>query len=165
MVGSILLLLILGYIILTCEPIPVADVELNNETVTTAATTVDVVVESDPIFLLSDYERYIVECVVMGEARGESYEGKVLVAQCILNACLIDGLQPSEVRKQFKYAGWNENPSEEVKQAVSAVFDDGYKVTEEPILYFYAPSLCKSSWHETQRYILTEGCHRFFARW
>lgn len=119
--------------------------------------------EPEPAFYLSDKERQIVECIVAGEARGESYEGQVLVAQCLLNACLKDDLQPSEVRKKYKYSGWYENPSESVKNAVSAVFDDGYKVTEEPILYFYAPKLVKSKWHETQRFVIEVGCHRFFA--
>lgn len=38
-------------------------------------------------YSLSDNERRIVECIVMGEAGHQSYRGKVLVAQCILNAC------------------------------------------------------------------------------
>lgn len=114
---------------------------------------------------LTESERRVVECMVMGEARGESYEGKVLVAQCILNACIIDDLQPSEVRTQFKYSGWHDNPNDEVKLAVSEVFDNGYTITDEPILYFYAPKYSKGGFHETQRYILTEGGHKFFARW
>ena len=117
----------------------------------------------EPVFYLSDNERRIAECIVMGEARGESYEGQVLVAQCILNACLKDELQPSEVQKKYKYSGWHDNPSESVKDAVSAVFDDGYKVTDEPVLYFYAPKLTTSKWHETQRFVIEVGCHRFFA--
>ena len=116
-------------------------------------------------FPLTDSERWVVECMVMGEANGESYDGKILVAQCILNACLIDGLQPSQVRKQFKYSGWNENPSKDVQEVVTAVFDYGYRLTDEPILYFYAPKYSKGGFHETQRYILTEGGHKFFARW
>ena len=91
---------------------------------------------------LSKYERWITECVVMGESGGEPYEGQVAVAQCILNACLKDDLKPSEVRKKYKYSGWNNKPSESVKNAVSAVFDDDYKITEEFILYFYAPKIC-----------------------
>lgn len=116
-------------------------------------------------FELTPAERQIVENIVMGEAEGESYNGKVLVAQCILNACLKDDIQPSEVRSKYKYSGWKENPSDDVKKAVAAVFDDGYKVTDEAILYFYAPKYTKSKWHETQRYILTEGGHKFFAEW
>lgn len=116
-------------------------------------------------FELSENERTVVECLVMGEAGGESYDGKVLVAQCILNACLKDGIQPSEVRTSYKYAGWNSNPSDEVIEAVKQVFDDGVFVTDEPILYFYSPKYCTSSFHESQRYVLTEGGHKFFAEW
>ena len=118
-----------------------------------------------PKFALSDYERMVVEYMVMGEAGGESYEGQVLVAQCILNAALKDGILPSEVRVEYQYSGWKENPTESVKEAVSAVFDDGYQITDEPILYFYAPKRCKSGWHETQRFITEVGGHRFFAEW
>lgn len=119
--------------------------------------------EKNVEFYLSDYERWIAECVVMGESGGESYEGQVLVAQCLLNACLKENLQPSEIRKKYKYAGWHDNPSDSVKSAVSEVFDNGYKVTDEFILYFYAPKVCNSDWHETQRFVIEVGGHRFFA--
>lgn len=122
-------------------------------------------IKVEPLFYLSDYECWIAECVVMGESGIESYEGQVLVAQCLLNACLKDGLQPSEVRTKYKYAGWHENPTDSVKEAVSAVFDDGYRITDEPILYFYAPKYSKGKWHETQRFIIEVGGHRFFAEW
>lgn len=120
---------------------------------------------NDSVFYLNDYERWVTECMVMGEAGGESYEGQVLVAQCILNACEIDGLTPSEVMVEFQYSGWNDYPSESVKRAVSAVFDEGYKITDESILYFYAYTWSTSEWHETQRFVIEEGSHRFFARW
>lgn len=114
-------------------------------------------------FQLSEEERYIVECIVMGESRDESYRGQILVAQCILNACIKEDVMPSVIKSKYKYSGWDDNPNESVKKAVSEVFDNGYKETEEFILYFYAPKYCSSSWHESQRYILTEGGHRFFA--
>lgn len=116
-------------------------------------------------FYLSDYERRIVECIVMGESGSEPYNGQVLVAQCILNACLKDGLQPSSVRRKYQYSGWNNNPSQSVKNAVSAVFDKGYKITNERILYFYAPKYCTSKWHESQKFVCEVGGHRFFAQW
>jgi spore germination cell wall hydrolase CwlJ-like protein len=116
-------------------------------------------------FYLSDYERRVVECMVMGESGAEPYEGQVLVAFCILNACKKDGLQPSQVRKEYEYYGWNANPSQSVKKAVSAVFDDGYKPTNEFILYFYAPNHSKGKWHETQKFVREVGGHRFFAEW
>lgn len=123
------------------------------------------VINTNGTFQLTEEERRIVECVVMGESGGEIYKGQVLVAQCILNACLKERRQPSDIRRIYQYAGWHNNPSESVKKAVSAVFDQGYKVTTEPILYFYAPNLCNGVWHETQRFIIEVGAHRFFAQW
>lgn len=122
-------------------------------------------VESQSEFYLSDYERWVVECIVMGEAGGETYEGQVLLAQCILNGVVKEGVQPSELRRKYEYAGWNENPSSSVKKAVSDVFDKGYKITDEYILYFYAPKYTTSSWHESQRFVCEVGNHRFFAEW
>lgn len=119
-------------------------------------------VKDKVIFNLTDYERWVVECMVMGESGGEPYEGQVLIAQCILNACLKDNIQPSEVKTTYKYSGWRENPTKSVKKAVSAVFDLGEKIVDEPILYFYAPLLCQSKWHETQIFVVEFGGHRFF---
>lgn len=116
----------------------------------------------EPFFCLSDEERYITECVVMGEAGAEPYEGQVLVAQCILNGCLKEDVQPSELRKMYKYSGFKKNATESVKKAVRAVFDDGFKITDEPILYFYAHKLCKSKWHESQCFVLELDNQRFF---
>lgn len=119
----------------------------------------------EPFYELSDEQRRIVENIVMGESGSESYLGQRLVALCIVNACLKDNILPSEVRVKYQYAGWNENPTDSVKKAVSSVFDDGDLPSDEQILYFYAPKWCKSAWHETQRYIMTEGGHKFFAEW
>lgn len=122
-------------------------------------------VEEEPVFFLSDYQRQVTECIVAGESMSEPYDGQVAVAECILNACLKDGLQPSEVRTKYKYSGWNDEPSESVKKAVSAVFDDGYKITDEFILYFYAPKYTTSKWHESQDFVMEIGGHRFFTEW
>lgn len=136
--------------------------ESRPQTSTTKKTSTDATAAA---FYLSDEERRVVECIVMGEAGGEPYEGQILVAQCILNACKKDGLKPSQVRREYKYSGWNSNPSKSVKNAVSAVFDDGYKATNEYILYFYAPKYAKGRWHETQKFVCEVGGHRFFAEW
>lgn len=119
--------------------------------------------EFDTVYYpLTDEERAVAEKIVMGEAGAETYEGQVLVAQCILNAAIKDGLEPSVIRTEYQYSGWNEEPSESVKQAVSAVFDDGYKYIDEPILYFYAPKLVDSDWHESLDFVIEYGNHRFF---
>ena len=116
-----------------------------------------------PRYNLTDAERDLVERVVMAESGGESYKGQMLVAQCILNACEIDGIRPAKVIKKYVYAKGRPEPSESVKQAVSAVFDKGETVTDEPIVYFYAPKIVKSDFHESQRFVLAEGNHKFFA--
>lgn len=119
----------------------------------------------EPPYQLTDYERWITECVVMGEMGGESYEGQMLVAQCILNAVLKEGVPPSQIRYDYQYIGWNGEATDSVKKAVSAVFDNGEKIVDEPILYMYAPLLCDSKWHESQRFIIEVDNVRFFAEW
>lgn len=116
-----------------------------------------------PRYNLTDTERDLIERVVMAESGGESYEGQMLVAQCILNACEIDGIRPTETVKKYVYAKGRPKPTESVIRAVSAVFDRGEQVTGEPIVYFYAPTMVKSKFHERQRFICEVGNHRFFA--
>jgi TolA-binding protein len=116
-----------------------------------------------PRYSLTEAERDLIERVVMAESGGESYKGQMLVAQCILNACEIDGIRPSETVKKYAYAKGRPKPTESVKQAVSAVFDRGETVTDKPIIYFYAPKLVKSRFHESQVFALEEGGHKFFC--
>ena len=80
-----------------------------------------------------------------------------------------DGLTAREVKEVYQYAGWNPNLDKqdrkmyiEVMDAVHDIFDMGQFVTEKPILFFYAPSLCDSPWHESQNYAMTIGGHKFF---
>ncbi len=115
-------------------------------------------------YSLTPQERDLVERVVMAEAGGESYKGQMLVCQCILNACEIDGIRPAKVIKKYVYAKARPEPSDSVKRAVSAVFDKGDTVTDEPILYFYAPALVRSEFHESQIFAIEEGGHKFFCR-
>ncbi|HHU82591.1 MAG TPA: cell wall hydrolase [Firmicutes bacterium] len=117
-----------------------------------------------PRYNLTETERDLVERVVMAESGGESYKGQMLVAQCILNACEIDGIRPAKVIKKYVYAKSRPEPSDSVKQAVSAVFDEGEQVTDEPIVYFYAPALVRSEFHESQIFAIEEGGHKFFCR-
>jgi len=114
-------------------------------------------------YKLTDAERDLVECVVTAEAGGESYEGQMLVAQCILNACEIGGIRPAEAIKRYVYAKGRPEPTDSVVSAVAAVFDKGETVTDEAIIYFYAPGKVKSKFHESQRFICEVGGHRFFA--
>lgn len=122
-----------------------------------------------PFYPITEDDRYVIECIVAGEAKGESTEGKMAVAQCLLNGMVKDGLSASDVRTQYQYSGWddelqNSNPDcwVEVCEAVSRVFDDGEFVSENPILYFYAPKWVYSRWHESLNHAVTVGGHKFF---
>lgn len=113
-------------------------------------------------YALTAVERNEIERVVMAEAGAEPYIGQMAVAQCILNACEQEGKSPDEIAELYGYTDSRPEPSAEVKKAVAKVFDDGETATDAEILYFYAPALCKSSWHESQAYVCTIGGHRFF---
>lgn len=114
-------------------------------------------------YYLAADERELICEVVMAESGTEPYAGKIAVSQCILNACEQTGRRPAEIVTEYGYTARRVKPSAEVEKAVSAVFDDGETVTDAEILYFYAPELVYSKWHESQTYICTIGGHRFFA--
>lgn len=112
---------------------------------------------------LTDEEFYAVCAVVMAESGGEPYEGQVAVAQCIRNACELDGIRPQEAIKNYRYTKPAKNWTESVSKAVNAVFWLGEKAVDEPIRWFYAPALCHSNWHENALTFAAEiGGHRFF---
>lgn len=114
-------------------------------------------------FYLSASERDTVERVVMAEAGGESFEGQMLVAQCILNAAEKAGVQPSEAVVIYSYTRSRPDPTQSVKDAVAAVFDRGEVAIDAPVMYFYNPALVTSNWHESQIFVAEVGGHRFFA--
>ena len=120
-------------------------------------------------FNLSETERKTIQYIVAGEAKGESMEGKMAVAQCILNGMVKSDWTAEKVRIEYQYSGWDDelektNPEawNEVVEAVSRVFDDGELISNKPILYFYAPDVVSSSWHESLNLDLVIGGHKFF---
>ena len=159
---AILFIELLAFLMLVFINTHVPVYEVHEESIEPIPIELTFVEEPTPYYELTEEERQVVENIVMGEAGAEPYEGQMLVAQCILNACERDNLLPSEVRMEYKYSGWNENPNDSVKLAVKEVFDNGVKAIDEPILYFYAPAICNSSWHESQVFVVEVGGHRFF---
>lgn len=139
------------------EEIPIKNEDTNENIINT----------TEVFYPLTDEERYVVECLVAGEAGGESLEGQMAVAQCILNATIRSNISISEVKSTYGYAGWSNSPESypTVAQAVSAVFDSGEVVTDEFILWFYNPAYGYSSFHESQKFVIEIGGHRFFAPW
>ena len=120
-------------------------------------------------FNLTEADRKTIQYIVAGEAKGEPMEGKMAVAQCILNGMVKSGWSAERVRIEYQYSGWDdelENTNSEawaeVVEAVSRVFDDGELISDKPILYFYAPNIVSSSWHESLNHAITIGGHRFF---
>lgn len=130
-------------------------------TVTTAPLKAE---EKAPRYEITPEELELVARVVHAEAAGEGHDGQALVAQCILNTAEATGKRPDEVVLEPKqYAAPAKEASDEVKEAVTAVFLDGYEVTAEPVRYFYAPAHVESEWHETTLdFVLEHGGHRFF---
>jgi N-acetylmuramoyl-L-alanine amidase len=116
-----------------------------------------------PRYELTAAERDLVERIVMAEAGGEPFAGQVAVAQCILYACERDGIRPEEALEKYKYTTNRPDPKGTVPEAVTAVFDSGWYVTTEPIMYFYAPARTSSKWHESQDFVIEINGHRFFA--
>ena len=122
-----------------------------------------------PFFNLTETDRKTIQYIVAGEAKGEPMEGKMAVAQCILNGMVKSNWSAERVRIEYQYSGWddeleNVNPEAwaEVVEAVSRVFDDGELISDKPILYFYAPDITSSSWHESLNHAITIGGHRLF---
>ena len=141
----------------TSEP----DVNIDDE-----SNTDNNVSESEPekqyFYELTAEERKLVEEVVMAESGTESYTGQCMIAQCILDACELENKRPSDIVVEYRYTKRRVKPSKSVQQAVSAVFDDGVRITEEKTLYFYAPALCTSKWHESMNFVIQVENVRFF---
>ena len=121
-----------------------------------------------PFFEISNNDRYIIQCIVAGEAGYEPMEGKMAVAQCLLNSMKKENCNATQVRKIYQYSGWKTNLASEspemwaeVKEAVNRVFDNGEFVSENPILFFYAPKYSSGKFHRALPHDQIIGGHSF----
>lgn len=119
----------------------------------------DVLPEAPVIPVLTDDEFNIICGMVMGEGNGR--EMYIAITQCIKNAMDIYGWSAEETIDKL-YGIPKKEWSPLVEEVVKGVFYDGLKVTEEPILFYYAEDLVYSEWHETQTYVMTIKNTRFF---
>lgn len=110
-------------------------------------------------------DRDLLERLVMGEAGDQGFEGAALVAQCIRDTMVYKGISTvAEVRKIYKYSGSiKRKPNQDVLDAVAYIFDEGGYAVRHEVYYFYAPSLCKGKWHETQTFVIEYKDGRFFS--
>lgn len=132
-------------------------------------TMLDRITSAVPFIEISDNDRYVVECVVAGEAGGHSYPLMKAVAQCMAISMDMRQMSAEEVRQEHQYHGYN--PALEqtdpyawamVCSAVSEIFDDGNFVVYEPIEYFYNPSYGGGDFHEKMDFIIEIEGVRFF---
>ncbi len=116
---------------------------------------------------LTEEDRDVLEHLCMGEFGTGGFIGAALIAQCVKDAMCFDGYKTVEdVRVSCRYdASLDNTPSQEVKNAVSYVFDSDHAAVQHRIMYMYNPNLVSSAFHESQNYILTYGDVRFFDRW
>ena len=97
---------------------------------------------------------------------GTSYAGSVMVAQAIRDSMQECGVyDPVYIKQKYGYTvSLNRAPTANAKKAVAYVFDQGGSGVQHSVYVFYASNICKSSWHETQKFLIQIGHVRFFAR-
>lgn len=113
--------------------------------------------------VLGAYERDLIERVVAAEARGEEYKGKIAVAQTIKDRGDLWGMSYEEVvLSPGQYAApYKGEKSDEVKNAVSEVFDYGARAFEEPTTHFHAEGV-NPSWASEKVSRGQIGRHKFY---
>lgn len=120
-------------------------------------------------YKLTDEERDLVERVVMKEVSGNSRTDALAVAQCIYDRVTMWGGTVEEIiyaKNAFADPTYKYEPTQIVKDAVSDIFDNGKRLTVEPLLYFYATKTANpNGFHETQRCLIETSLHRYFGPW
>lgn len=109
-------------------------------------------------------ERDLIERVVAAEARGESYEGMIAVAQTIKDRGDCWNLSYTDVvMAPAQYADpYQGEVSAEVKQAVADVFDNGARAYEEPTTHFHN-STVHPEWADVKTCRGQIGNHYFYG--
>lgn len=99
--------------------------------------------KGDHVYQLTEEERELVERVVAAEARGESLEGMMGVAQTIRDRCILRNQSPKEVcLAPYQYAApYQGEISDMIKDAVLFTFDIGDSALEYPTTHFYGQEL------------------------
>ena len=113
---------------------------------------------------LSSYDREKLERLVMGEGGSMGYTGCALIAQSIRDAMNRSNTTSIDrIISEYQYYGSTAYaPNQDVKNAVSFIFDQNGSAVQHRVLCFYVGS---SSWHESQNYITSIGNVRFFDLW
>ena len=146
-------------------PSPVGEAEIYIEPTEVIIPTDAEPEEVEPYFLLTDDERELVERVVAAEARGESIECQMAVAQTILDRAVSREQSITKVcTAPYQFADpYQGEVSEKTQDAVFLVFDTGAKVFDK-VTHFYAHKLIDPPyWAESKEFKGEIGGVRFYA--
>lgn len=115
---------------------------------------------------LTDADRDLLERLCMGEFGSGGFIGAALIAQSVKDAMCFDGYSTvADVIKYYRYDGRTDvGTNDACRQAVRYIFDNNHDAVQHRLLYMYNPYLCTSSFHESQRFILSYQGVRFFDR-
>lgn len=159
---SIIAVIMLCFILF---PSPTSDAEVYIEPTEVVIPTDAEPEEVEPYFTLSAEERELVERVVAAEARGESIECQMAVAQTILDRATSRKQSITKVcTAPYQFAEpYMGEISEKTQDAVFLVFDSGAKVFDE-VTHFYAHKLIAPPyWTESKEFKGEIGGVRFYA--
>ena len=146
-------------------PSPVSEAEVYIEPTEVIIPTDAEPEEVEPYFPLTDEERELVERVVAAEARGESIECQMAVAQTILDRVVSREQSITEVcTAKYQFASpYQGEVSEKTQDAVFLVFDNGAKVFDK-VTHFYASHLIDPPyWTESKEFKGEINSVRFYA--
>lgn len=123
----------------------------------------DVIPQVEEESPLAAEERELVARVVAAEARGESYEGQLAVAEVIKCRSLAWGMTPTSVVLQdLQFAApYDGEVSDSVYRAVDAAFA-GESAFGRAITHFHA-SYIHPNWADQLEYVGTIGTHKFYC--
>ena len=119
---------------------------------------------SGSVVTMSDSEREYCERMVMGEAGNTGFTGMALVAQCIRDTYVAGNYDSvaAVIQANGYYGSTSIDPTDECKEVVRYIFDQGGSAVQHRIQVFYASDICTSEWHEAQIYVCSYGYQRFF---
>lgn len=155
------------------EPIYISYEEYTETSVGVAAEIPEAIVPETPQGIaLTDEEFETIARLVAAEARGESFEGQLAVAQVIRDRMehpntkqyggpTVNGV----IFKKGQFAKpWNGNMENYsgIYSAVEEVFYNDHRVFEEPVLFFYSPAIATAQGPILKyNYVGKIGCHNF----
>ena len=117
-------------------------------------------------YFLTEEERQLVICVVAAEARSESLEGMMAVAQSIRDRAITRNQSVTEVcLAPNQYAApYTGEVSDRLVDAVMFVFDEGHCPLEYPTTHFYQHEMIAApDWTANLTCRGTIGAHTFFG--